>query len=170
MRLKIWSSEDILDDEARAEEEKQMKVIYDDDDYEMTDRDWADCVYEWLNDERTNLNKDVDGVIIAFANLGLWDGHHIATRAFGINIKNILYSCYNAEWYGEDGDIYGTEHHHDGTNHILYRVARDQEEADEITAKICSGEIDIDGFRQQTASLYPYIARVYGWPEEKKAA
>ena len=71
--------------------------------------------------------------------------------------------CDEAEWYGDGYNIRGRMIHHDGTNYVLYRIAKDRDEAERIAAKIYSGEIDEEGFRRRTRSLYPYVADVYGW-------
>ena len=53
--------------------------------------------------------------------------------------------------------------HHDGTNYVLYRVAKSREDAERIADKIYNLEIDEAGFRKLTRSLYPYVADIYGW-------
>lgn len=87
----------------------------------------------------------------------------------GHNVANILHSSYDAEWYGDTYNIRGTMHHHDGTNYILYRVAKDEDTAQRIADKIYDGEIDEAQFRRMTRSLYPYVAVVYGWKTMKTA-
>ena len=74
------------------------------------------CIMNW-GDERQNLNKDVNGVIIAFGDLGLWNGRKQGYQILGDNIAGILQSTqYDAEWYGDGYDIRGRMSHHDGTN------------------------------------------------------
>ena len=120
--------------------------------------------YNELGDERQNLNKDVNGVIIAFGDLGLWNGRKQGYQILGDNIAGILQSTqYDAEWYGDGYDIRGRMSHHDGTNYVLYRVAENRDDAERIAAKIYNYEIDENGFRQVTRSLHPYVAAVYGW-------
>ena len=138
----IWSSEMLYDDEARENYLENMRAITENKDYQLTDEEWADEVYLGLSDERGNLDKKVNGIIIAFADLGLWQGRRNAFQIFGNNIANIL---------------------HDGTNYVLYRIAKDKETAERIAAKIYNGEIDERGFRKLTRSLYPDVAAVYGW-------
>ena len=117
-----------------------------------------------MGDERQNLNKDVNGVIIAFGDLGLWNGRKQGYQILGDNIAGILQSTqYDAEWYGDGYDIRGRMSHHDGTNYVLYRVAENRDDAERIAAKIYNYEIDENGFRQVTRSLHPYVAAVYGW-------
>lgn len=71
----IWSSKDRLNDTAREDYQKFQREVLEDESYEVSDEKWADEVYLWLDDERCNLNKDVDGVIVAFAIVGTWRGH-----------------------------------------------------------------------------------------------
>ena len=131
---------------------------------QLTDEEWADEVYLGLSDERGNLDKKVNGIIIAFADLGLWQGRRNAFQIFGNNIANILHTrCEDAEWYGDAYNIRGILRHHDGTNYVLYRIAKDEETAERIAAKIYNGEIDERGVRKLTRSLYPDVAAVYGW-------
>ena len=137
----IWSSEMLYDDEARENYLENMRAITENKDYQLTDEEWAD---------------EVD--------LGLWQGRRNAFQFFGNNIANILHTrCEDAEWYGDAYNIRGILHHHDGTNYVLYRIAKDEETAERIAAKIYNGEIDERGFRKLIRSLYPDVAAVYGW-------
>ena len=94
------------------------------------------CIMNW-GDERQNLNKDVNGVIIAFGDLGLWNGRKQGYQILGDNIAGILQSTqYDAEWYGDGYDIRGRMSHHDGTNYVLYRVAENRDDAERIAANL----------------------------------
>lgn len=88
----IWSSEMLYDDEARENYLENMRAITENKDYQLTDEEWADEVYLDLSDERGNLDKKVNGIIIAFADLGLWQGRRNAFQFFGNNIANILHT------------------------------------------------------------------------------
>lgn len=168
MKQIIWSSEDRLDDNARERYQEFQREVQDDNTYIVSDEEWADEVYGYLDDERHNLNKHIDGVIMVFADLGLWYGRRQGYQILGSNIADILHSqCDEAEWYGDGYNIRGRVIHHDGTNYVLYRIAKDRDEAERIAAKIYSGEIDEEGFRRRTRSLYPYVADVYGWRRPK---
>lgn len=125
MKQIIWSSEDILDDDARERYQDSQREITDDDTYTVSDEEWADEVYGYLDDKRLNLDKEVDGVIIAFGDLGLWYGRRQGYQILGSRIANILNSqYYEAEWYGDGYNIRGRMIHHDGTNYVLYRIAK----------------------------------------------
>lgn len=164
MKQMIWTSETWFDDAARADYQDSQREILEDDSYEVSDAEWSEAIELCLYDERKNLDKEVDGVIVAFADLGLWDGRRQGTNIFGSNIANILRStCDMAEWYGDRYNVRGRMAHHDGTNYMLYRIAKDQAEAERIAEKVYNREVDESKFRRMTRSLYPYVAEVYGW-------
>lgn len=164
MKQIIWTSESYLDDKARKEYEKSQRNIFDDEDFNVSDTEWAEAVNERLSDERINLDKQIDGVVIAFADLGLWNGRRQGYKILGHNINGIFnVSEDDNEWYGDGFNIRGSLTHHDGTHYVLYRVAKDMDEAERIGEMIYNREIDEAGFRKKTRSLYPYVAEIYGW-------
>ena len=130
-------------------------------------------LYEWvdeslsifLDDERANLDEEVDGVIVAFANLGLWDGRHNGAKVVGTNVRDILYdrNCDYACWYCDRYNVRFDGTHHDGRNHYLYRVAKNSETANKLVEKIAYGDMTEQEFMRVTKSLRPYVAEVYGW-------
>lgn len=165
----IWSSRALMDDAAKEDYQSSQREMLDDEAYEVSDEEWAEQVYNWLGDERCNLNKEVDGIIIVFGDLGLWNGRKQGYQILGSNIADILKSqCDDAEWYGDGYNIRGRMDHHDGTNYALYRIAKDRDDAERIAEKIYNREIDEQGFRRRTRSLYPYVAAVYGWKTRQR--
>jgi hypothetical protein len=117
-----------------------------------------------LDDERCNLNITVDGCIIAFANLGLWNGRVNGAKVIGSNVSQILSSSDDySTWFCDPYNVKYEGIHHDGTNYVIYRVARDREHAEELVDKIAYGGMSEEQFRKATSSLRPYIAKVYGW-------
>lgn len=154
----IWTNNDydewktcMLEDEEYNEDEL---------DYERYSEDCSDNLY----DERANLNVPVDGVIVCFADLGLWDGHHNGAKTFGSNVKNILYSSDDyLDWYCDRYNVRCTGIHHDGTNTYLYRVAKDSTQADDLVNSIVYGDMTVEQFMKATKSLRSYVANVYGW-------
>jgi len=117
-----------------------------------------------LYDERANLDIPVDGVIVAFADLGLWDGHHQGAKVVGRYVKKILSSGNDyQDWYCDRYNVRCTDIHHDGTNTYLYRVAKDEEQAHRLVQAIAYEGMTEEEFRKTTKSLRPYVAKVYGW-------
>ena len=170
MKQIIWSTELYLDDEARAEFEQSQREVLEWDEYEVSDHEWMAVVDGLLSDQRLNLNEPVNGIIIAFADLGLWQGRRQGYKILGHRVKDIFSVCEDEnEWYGDGSDIRGSLTHHDGTHHVLYRIAKDRDHADELAEQIYNGIIGEEEFISATKSLFPYVAGIYGWPSKPMA-
>ena len=165
----IWSNMN-LDIEDWREDYKEFCEInameYDPDDENAIYEWMVETNTEYLGDEQMNLNKVVEGRILVIANLGLWNGQKSAYKIIGSgNIKDILGYTYDyAEFYGDGYNIRGAEVHHDGTNHYLYRVIREDRNIENLFDAIYNGE-EISGSKLNyyTKSLYKDVATVYGW-------
>lgn len=126
---------------------------------------------DYLDDERCNLDKEVNGYIIAMAfrssaRYGVWGGAGCkGYKLVGTNVSDILNTSSDwAEWYGDTYNIRGKFADHDGEDSVIYRVAESEYDAERIATKIYNGEIETEEqFRKVTKSLYPYVAKVYGW-------
>jgi len=158
---KIWT---IWDNNQSYDEWKENMINDGYEDEELSYDFFCDDLSEQLNCERLNLNINVDGYIVVFANMGLWNGKHNGAGIIGTNVKDILYSeCDYVHWYCDRYNVRCDAAHHDGTNHYLYRVAKDKETAERLIDKIVYNGITEEQFRKATRSLRPYIAKVYGW-------
>ena len=168
----IWSNTD-LDIKDWKDGYKEYLEINEMDD---KDPDDEDAIYEWmvetndmyLDDEHANLNKEIDGRILVIADLGLWNGRKQGYKLLGTNINTIFNINSRgfdyAEFYGDGYNIRATEHHHDGTNHYLYRVIREDRNIDNLLNAIYNGEeITNSKLNYYTKSLYKDVANVYGW-------
>ena len=119
----------------------------------------------YLDDEQANLNVLTDGRILVIADLGLWNGRKQGYRILNGNAKNIfsISEDYN-EYYSDGYNIRANCVHHDGTNHIEYRVIREDRNIQNLLDAICNGEeITRQKLNYYTRSLHPYVAQVYGW-------
>lgn len=178
----IWSNyfdyvdsivEDLMEDDYERDTYMEAYGIdeedFDESDYEEFCRERAyEYVEMYLEDERCTLNINVNNTIIAIADLGLWDGRHKAYKEMRTtNIPDCLYSKEDyVEFYCDEYDFRATETHHDGTNHILYRMRKENisdEQWDNFTDKLYYGKVTKKDMTKYTKSLMPYIARVYGW-------
>ena len=90
MKQIIWTSDYLLDDKARKEYENSQRYLLDDDDYKVSDAEWTEVTNDNLTDERMNLDKQIEGVVIAFADLGLWNGRRQGYKILGHNINGIF--------------------------------------------------------------------------------
>lgn len=160
----IWSNYNVDYDRWKEDFKCWLEDMgYEEDDYDLYE--WVDdCLYTYLQDERCNLNVEVDGYIVGYSGLGLWDGRHVGSGTCGSKVRDILYTnCDCAEWYCDRYNVRCNAAHHDGTNHYLYRVAKDRETAERIAKKIAFDGMTEKQFMRATKSLRPYVAKVYGW-------
>lgn len=126
------------------------------------------CKYnnEYLEDERANLSYKLNKPILCIEDLGLWDGRHTSYRIIDSgNIADCLYTdCEYAEWYVDSrGDLRADTIHHDGTNHILYRVFRNKVDVDNFIEKLSRKEISVSQIDEYTRRIGDIIANIYGW-------
>lgn len=166
----IWSNIDLNIEDWKDGYKEYLEMSEIDD----ADPDDEEAIYEWMcetndeyfDDEYVNLNKKLDGRILVIADLGLWNGRKQGYKILGTNLHDILYSgTYDyTEWYGDGHNIRCTTHHHDGTNHYLYRVIREDRNIDNLLNAIYNGEeITSSKLNYYTKSLYKDVANVYGW-------
>ena len=131
---------------------------------EINERRFNEDCDIWLGDERMNLDVKIDGVIVGFAILGLWDGKHQGCKIFDNNIKDILKSRDDfVKWYCDRYNVRGKGTHHDGTNLYLYRIAKNEKAARKLERLIIDEKINEETFMRRTKSLRPFVAKIYGW-------
>lgn len=134
------------------------------------DPDDENDLYEYMIDRNNdyfydefhyNLNKEIDGRIICLADLGLWDGRRKAHRILDNNINEIMRCSHDyVEIYGDGYNIRATDSHHDGTNYYEFRVIREDRNIENL---FNGKEITRKRLNYYTKSLYPYVAKIYGW-------
>lgn len=158
----IWSS-DIGDIENwEFPEEEYGEVLSEDQKYERA----YELNSEYLDDERLNLNVQLNTPILAIADLGLWYGRRQGYRLIESgNISDILHSdADEVTWFVDRYNVRATACHHDGTNHYLYRGVRPNACIDNLLNRIYNGEeISSKTLNYYTFSLRPFVAKVYGW-------
>ena len=170
-KFDIWKSEIDLDEwQGFLEEDREVNPDF----YEGRDPDAAayDAVCEenasYLDDERTNLNIQLEHPILIIADLGLWDGRRKAYKLIESgNIRDILYSQTNGmsecHWYCDGYNICCKEAHHDGTNHYTYREIRNEDNIDRFLEKLYYGKpYSASTLNHYTRSIAKDVARVYG--------
>ena len=159
----IWNSEWLFDEKLRNAIKEDCKEDYQED-FDITDDYIDEIIYSYLEDEIMNLDVRVNGIILAYADLGLWNGRVKGIKDFGNKISNILVTNGDyVHWYVDRYNVHATINHHDGTNYILYRVVKDKETADRIAYNILYNDKGMDYFKRNTKSLKPYVANVYGF-------
>lgn len=127
---------------------------------------------EYLDDERMNLDMDLEDNIVVFADLGLWNGRTSGYKTLNSrNIKSCLYAstrdAVSDEWYVDElGDLRCREGHHDGTNYYLYRVWKpgtSYQRRMNLLEKVYNGTATRRDITRCTSRIGDRVARVYGW-------
>ena len=166
----IWSNYNLDYEDFRG----QIEDVYPD----LPERLQEQMMYEinddYLDDERRNLDIQLNQPILVIADLGLWFGHRTGYKEIATgNIKDCLQPDYDYNtWYVDDkGDLRCDSIHHDGCNHYRYRVYRDDisdEDKEYLLDKIVYGSVSEDEIAQYTKRLGDEIGKIYGWnfPEE----
>lgn len=140
---------------------------------EMTDTERMELASEMLendlDDERFNLDIQLDRPILVIGDLGLWDGRHSGYKEIESgDIRDCLYADTDySTWYVDKlGDLRCDAIHHDGTNHYLYRVYKDgvrDSQIDLLKEKLYYGTATRADITRATRRLGDDIARVYGF-------
>ena len=138
-------------------------------DYETVDV--TDSIYEeidmWFEDEQSNLYRNLDGRILAIANMGLWDGRRAGYKILGNNLNEVLTStigCDEKEVYCDQYNVCAYGYHHDGYNTVEYREIREDRNIDNLLEKIYAGEpVTRKEINYYTKSLRPYVKSIYGF-------
>ena len=161
----IWSDIDLDLDDWRESLEELYPNYPEDELYAIMCKSNAENLY----DERMNLNIQLSRPILVIGDLGLWNGRRSAYKEIESgNIKDCLYSDMDRnEWYlDKNGDLKCTAIHHDGTNHYLYRVYKDNvsdEQIENLKEKLYYGTATRRDITRITRRLGDDIAKVYGF-------
>jgi len=135
---------------------KKISLIYEDIEEEDIDGDR-------FRTESELLDKPVNGCIIAFVDMGLWNGRPKGSMIYTDRINSILeVKCDCNRFYMDSFNVRSSLTHHDGTHYCLYRVAPSREAAERLCEKIAYEGMTEKQFRKATKSLRPYIAEIYG--------
>ena len=161
----VWSNENLDLEDWRESLEELYPGYSDNELYEIM----CDSNAENLCDERVNLNIQLSQPILVVADLGLWNGRRMGYKEIESgNIRDCLYSNYDyTTWYvDKNGDFRCDDIHHDGTNHYLYRVYKDnvsESQKDRLKAKLYEGTATRADIVRITRRLGDDIGKVYGW-------
>ena len=167
----VWSSSIELEDWKDFLEEEGIE-----DKYEAHER-VTELNYEYLEDEKANLDIPLKNGYTVLGDLGFWNGRQRATKSIeqAASVKDCLKfeeDCDDAEWYvDEAGDLRSTQSHHDGTHHLRYRawkakLSKAQKKA--FCELFHNGWLTEQDVQKYTTSIGEKVAKVYGWVLEKK--
>lgn len=176
----IWSNQNLDVDDWREDYKEFLEAneLDDDPNDEQALYEWMEETnYDYLSDERVNLNVQLSQPIIVIGDIGRWNGRVMGYKMIDSgNIKDCLYSDTDmTEWYVDKyGDLRADAVHHDGTNHYLYRVFKDTaspEQIERLQEKIYFGKATRADITRVTKRLGDEIAAVYGFhiPKQRTA-
>ena len=163
----IWSNYALDYEDWRAD----LKADYP----KLSEDDRMALMYEinsdYLDDERANLNIQLDQPILVIADLGLWTGRHIGYKEIESgNIRDCLFSDRDIEystWFVDKlGDLRCEAIHHDGTNYLLYRTYKPgvrESQIDLLKEKLYFGTATRADITRITRRLGDEIGKVYCW-------
>ena len=161
----IWSNHNLDFDDWRDELEEQYPGL--------PESELVSLMYDinngYLDDERANLDIQLNSPILVIADLGLWYGRRSGYAEIKSgNIKDCLYSEMDySTWYVDSlGDLRCDAVHHDGTNHYLYRVYKDgvrESQIDLLKEKLYNGSATRADITRVTRRLGDDIVKVYGF-------
>ena len=173
----IWSNQNLDVDDWREDYKEFLEAneLDDDPNDEQALYEWMEETnYDYLSDERVNLNVQLSQPIIVIGDIGRWNGRVSGYKMIDSgNIKDCLYSDTDyTEWYVDKyGDLRADAVHHDGTNHYLYRVFKDgvtDTQIENLQDKIYNGKATRADITRVTKRLGDDIAGVYGFPIPKQ--
>ena len=168
----IWKSYDMYDMKELEEMEQYRREDLKDNGFEdYATVDVTDSIYEeidmWFEDEQSNLYRNLDGRILAIANMGLWNGRRAGYKILGNNLNEVLTStigCDEKEVYCDQYNVCAYGYHHDGYNTVEYREIREDRNIDNLLEKIYAGEpVTRKEINYYTKSLRKYVKQVYGF-------
>lgn len=169
----IWKSYGMYSLKELAEEEKYTKEFLSESypEIEQTEENVTQEIYDhidmWYDDEQANLNKELNGRILAIADLGLWDGRKTGYKILGNNLNEVVscsIGCDEKEVYCDGFNVRATGYHHDGRNHVEFREIREDRNIDTLLEKIYNNEeVSRREINYYTRSLLPEVKKIYGF-------
>lgn len=122
----------------------------------------------WYSCEFENLDKELQGRVIAIADLGLWNGRRKSYKIMNCNLNSVLDACGGdyLKVYADRYDVKSVAVHHDGVNYITYRMLKPnltEVQIDNFLNKLASGEFTKKDVTRYTTSLRNKINQIYGW-------
>lgn len=147
-----WNDHFTADELQNLTDDDKWQIIYDDNDF------YFDDTLQTLKE----IDKLIPNRIIAVANVGTWRGRVTGYKWVG-NTDNIIYtmsSCDSIELYSDGYNICMDGYHHDGHNHCIFRMIKDDvsdEVIDRLEDALYSGNAEKADYyiRKYTKSLLP---------------
>lgn len=141
-----------------------LKEIGEETNQDLTDRIYGNIDVEY-EDEQCNLNKELDGRVLAIVSVGRWNGRKSGYKILSRNLNSILdnIGCDEFRVYADKYNVKADGYHHDGHNFVEYRELREDRNYQNLLDKLYSGvEVSRQEINYYTKSLRSKIKEVYG--------
>lgn len=131
-----------------------------------------DQVSETLERVLRNLDIPTASLILAIVDRDMWGYPRRDYQLLERNVNEIFGVSYgdSTTIYANDGNIYCEDHCSSGLNRYMFReLAGNEDDCKPLLYAIrnhADHEVIKDLSRQYTQSMFPYVAKVFGWPVE----
>ena len=137
---------------------------------DLSDENVTDTIYDHIDmnyeDKVGNLNKVLEGKIIAIASVGTWRGTFSGYKILGNNLNEVITSsigCDEKEIYDDGFNICAKGYHHDGRNSCEFRELREDTNYEVLLDKLYNQEpVSRKDINRYTKSLRKYVKEIYG--------
>lgn len=136
---------------------------------EQTSENITDEIYTQIDfnfeDSLVNLDKQINGRVLAIASMGLWNGRKTGYKILSDNLNEVVKSsigCDEKEVFCDGFNVLAEGYHHDGTNYVEFRELREDTNYEILLNKLyMNEEVTRADIRRYTKSLRPYIKKLY---------
>ena len=173
MEHTIFKSYGMMTLEEIAEEEKGVKEFLSEEypEIEQTEESITQEIYDRIdlcfNAEISNLDKQLDGRILAIASIGRWNGRVSGYKILNNNLNEVVKAsigCDEKHVYCDRYNVLADGYHHDGRNYVEFREIREDKDIDVLLNKLYNNEpVSRADIRKYTKSLRPKVKEVYGF-------
>ena len=158
-------------DELKEQEKLAEEFLKETREANITEADITEEVYfnidMWFEDELVNLNKQLDGRVLAIASIGRWNGRVSGYKILNNNLNEVVKAsigCDEKHVYCDRYNVLAEGYHHDGSNYVEFREIREDKNIDTLLNKLYSNEpVSRADIRRYTKSLRPKVKEVYGF-------
>ena len=171
--ITIWKSYGMMSLKEIAEEEQATKEWLSESypEVEQTEEEVTQEIYDnigrWYEGETYNLDKELDGRILAIANIGKWNGRVSGYKVLGNNLNEVLTTeigCDEKRVYCDRYNVKAEGYHHDGRNYVEFREIREDKNIDNLLDKIYMNKpISRSELNYYTKPLGKYVKAIYGF-------
>lgn len=132
--------------------------------YDSPFNHWVESELDWqYQDMIETYEHELPTKIIAFADLGFWNGRKFGCKIVGYELKDCFIpekDCDYVTWELNAFDLISTQNHHDGTHYLTYRRLKDDKYQDLLKHKAYSGKLTKRDITRYTISLKHTIERM----------